>query len=259
MNPTGNPRTIDDGVLDLLVDGELDEAERRELLARLDETPGGWRQCALAFLEAQCWRQGLGRLRQEAAAGVPIHQGYVGRSENRPHEFSHYKRLFFGGRRGTPLAMAASFLAALVLGVVLRGAMTPDAGPGPEAGQFAGGQSPAPAAPVLPEPESPESGYQPPAAASDAPPQYVTIPVSRPDGSEESVRLPVVQRDTVDEAWLAGLPTAVPDELVQAFRDTGHEVRQQRRLLPLRMRDGRSVVVPYDQVEIRYVGGPAYQ
>ncbi len=45
--------------LDRLVDGELPEAERRQLLSKLDRQPGGWRQCALAFLEAQSWGQAL--------------------------------------------------------------------------------------------------------------------------------------------------------------------------------------------------------
>ena len=45
--------------LDRLVDGELTEADRRELLLQLEHEPEGWRRCALAFLEAQCWEQEL--------------------------------------------------------------------------------------------------------------------------------------------------------------------------------------------------------
>jgi hypothetical protein len=55
---------LDDRLIDRLVDGELAEAQRRELLARLESEPDGWRSCALAFLEAQSWRDGL-----SAAAG----------------------------------------------------------------------------------------------------------------------------------------------------------------------------------------------
>jgi hypothetical protein len=50
--------TPDDAIaIDRLIDGELDEHERRELLRRLDTTPDGWRRCALAFLEAQEFAQ----------------------------------------------------------------------------------------------------------------------------------------------------------------------------------------------------------
>ena len=47
----------DDGVFDRLVDGELDDAEQRALIASLDDRPAGWRRCSLAFLEAQNWRR----------------------------------------------------------------------------------------------------------------------------------------------------------------------------------------------------------
>ncbi len=33
-------------VLDRLVDGELSQPDRRELLAALDDEPGAWRRCA---------------------------------------------------------------------------------------------------------------------------------------------------------------------------------------------------------------------
>ena len=52
----------DDTRFDRLVDEELSEEERRELLGQLDDEPGGWRRCAIAFLEAQCWRQALGEM-----------------------------------------------------------------------------------------------------------------------------------------------------------------------------------------------------
>ena len=44
-------------LLDRLVDGESDEGERRNLLRRLDDEPNGWRRLALAFLEAQAWKE----------------------------------------------------------------------------------------------------------------------------------------------------------------------------------------------------------
>src|SRR5947208_659233 len=58
-----------DAWLDRLVDGEVAEPERRALLSRLEQAPAGWRRCALAFLEAQAWREAL-----EPAA---IHGGSV--------------------------------------------------------------------------------------------------------------------------------------------------------------------------------------
>ena len=42
--------------LDRLVDGELSPEAYRGLLAELETRPHGWRDCALAFLEAQALR-----------------------------------------------------------------------------------------------------------------------------------------------------------------------------------------------------------
>jgi len=58
----------DDQLLDLLVDDELTESQRRELLCRLDEMPDGWRRCASAFLEAQCWKKEAGSIARQSAA-----------------------------------------------------------------------------------------------------------------------------------------------------------------------------------------------
>src|ERR1017187_5596583 len=53
---------------DLLVDGELSETDRRDLLLELEHEPDGWRRCALAFLEAQCWKAELRQIAAPAAA-----------------------------------------------------------------------------------------------------------------------------------------------------------------------------------------------
>src|SRR5438477_7928584 len=57
--PSELPPDDFDAWLDRLVDGEVAEPQRRALLSRLEQSPGGWRRCALAFLEAQAWREAL--------------------------------------------------------------------------------------------------------------------------------------------------------------------------------------------------------
>ncbi len=76
-NPTPQP---DNARFDRLVDGELSSAEYQALLAALDEEPGGWRRCALSFLEAQALERELGSLRREriepvaAPLPAPVHR-----------------------------------------------------------------------------------------------------------------------------------------------------------------------------------------
>lgn len=59
MNETNNDPCLDPAHLDRLVDGELDAPEYHQLLKTLDETPGGWKRCALRFLEAQALEKEL--------------------------------------------------------------------------------------------------------------------------------------------------------------------------------------------------------
>ena len=54
-------------VLDRLADGELADDDRSLLLASLDDQPGAWRDCALAFLEAQQFRHEFGAMARERA------------------------------------------------------------------------------------------------------------------------------------------------------------------------------------------------
>ncbi len=63
------PDSIENASLDRLVDGDLPESERRDLLLRLENDPDGWRRCALAFLEDQSWRKALAPV---ASTPVPV-------------------------------------------------------------------------------------------------------------------------------------------------------------------------------------------
>jgi hypothetical protein len=50
---------LDDSLIDRIVDGALTPAELRSALERIDSENDGWKRCALAFLEAQCWHNSL--------------------------------------------------------------------------------------------------------------------------------------------------------------------------------------------------------
>src|SRR4051812_3952845 len=92
-----------DGI-DRLVDGELAADEYRELLAALDEEPGGWRRCATAFLEAQALAadlHGLALAPCGAASATALAKSDVEQRSNMV----------------MLLAIAASFLLAFGLGI----------------------------------------------------------------------------------------------------------------------------------------------
>jgi hypothetical protein len=107
------PGAGDDRLIDRLVDGELPDAERRQLLLRLEAEPDGWRRCALAFLEAQSWREAFTPL---ASPAPPVPRTRPAARPNpegsRPGSWRPVARL---------TGLAAGFAAAFVLGWALRG------------------------------------------------------------------------------------------------------------------------------------------
>ena len=71
--------------LDLLADGELPEAQRRELLERMDRAPAQWRGLAIRFLQQQTEKQSVralmagGRVVPVEVASPPPRRAVLGR------------------------------------------------------------------------------------------------------------------------------------------------------------------------------------
>jgi hypothetical protein len=225
---------------DLLVDGELGEAERRALLLQLEHQPDGWRRCALAFLEAQCWKAELGQVVPRAAA-EPARPEPVSQVQPAPR-LQRWRQY-----AATTLTIAASFLIALVVGMGLRG-------------NWSGGLHSPGSALVHEAIDFSPNGDASPAAAGHAGTadnwETVMLTPTKPDGQAETFPVQAVRRNTLDQAML-DVPDVIPPELQRAFERSGHRVVQQREIVPVQMKDGRRLVVPVDHVEIHYVGRPS--
>jgi len=230
---------INDTQLDMLVDGELGDRERRELLSRLEVEPGGWRRCALAFLEAQTWREAMRSVSDESADATAV-----------------------AGRRGsswqrfrTVMATACGLLLALGVGVIVGG-MFDRVQPSKLIEHVA--EAPRVEEPIGVEPtveKVPEA-----VPALDVPYQYVAIPTQNPgNGEADSIRMPVVPQEYLGEGWPDRLPAVLPEDVVHTLERQGHEVVQQRRLVPFQAADGSRVVFPVDEVEVLPVRRRAYQ
>ena len=96
--------------------------------------------------------------------------------------------------------------------------------------------------------------------ALDVPYQYVAIPTQNPgNGEADSIRMPVVPQEYLGEGWPYRLPAVLPEDVVHTLERQGHEVVQQRRLVPFQAADGSRVVFPVDEVEVLPVRRRAYQ
>lgn len=206
-------------LIDRLVDGELAEDQRRALLLHLEAHPEGWRRCALAFLEAQTWREALGPL--TAAAVAPVRN--VPDSESDVRKTIPWRRL----RRWT--AIAAGLLAAFALGWGMPTLPSPLQG----THETHEGEKPIPIVhkePVVPEEPPPEAPRTVPVAvASQAPPPPAPVEVPQ--------RL---------------------ESLVKHWEQRGYRAELQRRMVSVVLKDGRRVEVPVQEVRLSYVGGRTY-
>ena len=237
--------------IDRLVDGELSDAESRELLAMLDGIDGGWRRLALAYVETQWLRSELPSLvhagpasREEPAAMRPV--------EARASKGTQHPRLAL-----MALAVAASMLAAFGLTLWQRGTgVTMPADPA----------SPVATQPAIAHPQLAKQPSHVPAVAIDPasdvsfPPSNKrnTVPSSSVAGHKSSPEPRMVVIGS-DEELRGADATTVPPQVIEALRRMGHRVYQRSGVMPVRLKDGRRVNVPYDQVDVQYRGAATFQ
>jgi len=251
---------FDPQVFDRLVDGELPEPERREVLLTLDRQPDGWRQCALAFLEAQTWGQTLTQYVREPSLAAPAGEfgrsggaassnsaaatavalksegfdgaGNVSASAEGPTTAPASRAAdgaLGGSRWRSTMAVAGSFLVTFSLGMYAQRYFSTGA-PG-------AGQVPAIAGSV-------------PATTVGSSPGVLMVPVKvkTQDGREQLVRLPAVDNQLA--AFFAQAPAAqVPDYVRDAAIRTGREIRVHREFRLVQFAD-RQILVPIDWVEV---------
>jgi hypothetical protein len=245
MNPI-HPNNSHDEVdrFDRLVDGELSETERRSLLTSLDAKPDGWRRCALAFLEAQTFRESFGDFSPpaEKPANVPTP------ALSNPLPKSKKKL----GAMGIVMAMAASFLVVFALGGWLLQNAPNGGSTTPGNNLIANNSDPSvssSARNVLP--NGNPSIKQPP-TASPTPWQMVRLQAPALTGNNEPLQLPAMPRERLDEEFLRTVSNPMPDAVRKAFERSGYEIRMHREFVPVRLDDGRQLVVPVDQFNVEY-------
>jgi hypothetical protein len=194
------------------------------LLARLDGDPEGWRRCAMAFLQQQAWRGAM----QNLARGLPP----KGRDIHTPAEFSQVicRDVELSGRNTARLApwcaLAAALLVAFGLGALSQlGLSIHLAQPrsliqarGALAGSGAGQTRPGP----------PDRARSPRVLAS-------------PDVSSTSDGPAPASRDDA---------LASPGRLLEALRQSGHQVHRQRGFVPFSSEDGRAGWIPVEDLYV---------
>lgn len=222
------------GRIDALVCGELAEQERRELLAWLEADPSRWRDCALAFLQAQVWEEALG---EEAAATVRETGDRRHDTGDREQKQTASRLPRAGAPRWLmPLVTLAASIAAFACGMSWRGGQVAPVQPG--------------SAVVERKEETPVKGQVPQEGGL----LMASVPVKGgPLGNVEAVlQFPVFP----PEASKRTASSSVPQHVRKEWERRGYELKEERRYLPAKLPDGRQVMVPVNEVKMKFIGRP---
>jgi len=250
----------DECLLDLLVDGELDERRRRQLLLSFEEQPSGWRRCALAFLEAQSWGGSFKAMLKEQPA-VPAGSEVTPAANASPMGDSSRPQLAVVSSSGesvaggsvpagprtakrpwqvrplSGLAMAASMLVAFTLGIALRNSYAPSEAERPQGGSTAGmGVQPFQFAPTM-------------RNMPDAADEKVRLVVDGTDG-QQAMDVSLIDDPSLVDSYPFRNDSSIPAEILHELEKMGHRVEHQRRLAPVLLPDGRRLYLPVEDVKI---------
>jgi hypothetical protein len=257
-------RQDENRVLDRLVDGELSQADRHELLAMFEDEPGAWRRCALAFLEAQNWRWQLGQM---AAEPIVAQAAAQARRDGALALLGKNRRAFWG----LCLSLAASLLVAFGLGTrfptVGRHQLTTapagsDAGSNPPAALAKSNDNAPGDTPAVAQPETiahAAGNHLEPSDGSEENSPWKTVTLAAADdagnnNADHQIELRVRDDLATDESGVEELlsrdQSPLPMALVKQLEQEGWRVSRERHLVPVDLADGRRIIVPIEQVDI---------
>ncbi len=245
-----NHHVLDDNSrFDRLVDGELSGGEYRELLASLDDEPGGWRRCAMAFLESQAWSREC----RDLCRPIDTRMAVPATTPAPTAPWRNYLGLF--------LATAASFAIALALGMQIRQRLPGLPEPAPSLNDVVSVRKPAsestaPKAALVGRQSDPFGVAE---SLTGQPWGRATLVMDGNDGSAREIELPVFDVDNVYGRYQFENATVVPEDVVRELLQHGYEVRRDLRWAPFDLGEGRHMYVPYGQVEIMPVSGAAFR
>jgi hypothetical protein len=242
-----SPNRIEQQWMDRLVDGELNESERLELLSRLDLEPGAWKRCAVTFLEAQMW------------------QSSFRFASNKGNERSLMPGRAHAPRKLVPpvlyAAVAASLLTAFTLGWSLGGRQ----GASAFSNHMASNTGPATNALV---PDSPSgnqaSGIRPnesegPGFAEKTASEKDLVlakGASSADGSPTQAGRAKEGTGGKSGKEVAKSGLALP--VVRAWERRGYQIEKEPQFVSVTTKDGRKLAVPVDAVRLRFIGDRIY-
>ncbi len=229
-------------------------------IQRLDARPDGWRRCALAFLEAQCWTEALrpwdGTVpaAPEESATWTGKESWPGRVVPAALPASRSPRRWIGPALAAGMALAAFSAGWLGHAVRDEGAARHTVAPAPQEQVKTDERAPARITPA----DAPTEPLRPGSIAglpTERLPTVREVARLRFGGRDGTIaEVPILAGPGINPLWLMEQPPPVSEQEQALLRRQGYELDQQRRLVTVPLADGRRAAVPVDRVRVRYVG-----
>jgi hypothetical protein len=259
MSPFDDPISRTD--LDRLVDDELDDAERQALLLRLEADLANWRDCALAFLEAQSWRKSMRTLLPAVPADRTIRA--IANPPTVVSRSPEVARIAPRGRLPATALITVGLLLAFVSGLGLGTSWSREAAPLNDDRQISarqtGGLPHGTSVPSRDDGTDPIPTEQTVGRTADEALAMRTGPPTDIDRRDfEQSDAPVATLSPQEQAWLRQVSQPLSDYSKQQFERNGYRVREERRLVSVELADGRQVTLPINVVDLQYVGHRLY-
>jgi hypothetical protein len=243
--------------LDRMVDGELSEDEQWSLLQRLKESPSGWRELALAYVEASVWKEQFSTKLTNSDASVTAEiPAVIVPTTHKQIEVAPPAGRSAGRQHSTMTSVFAAVSVLLVFGLGIWLGRTQIELPTPRS-QIADNQkSPRTNIANTPPLTGPSDSTTVTQSAGDSIPKTVQVVYS--DGQSDVLRVvdvpiassvPLESAQQFDEFW-SQRSSAIPADLRAELEKSGHQIRESRDFWPAQLPDGRAVVIPVSQIHV---------
>ncbi|MGI6401137.1 MAG: hypothetical protein ACOX0A_03345 [Thermoguttaceae bacterium] len=237
-------------LVERLVDGELLDDEREELLYRLDEKVDGWRFCALSFLENQTFQSAL-----KSAIEKPLARKVHNQLTNLP---SHSKLNYW-------LSAAAGFLVAVVmiggflnfhdasqLDVAIDEIASSDQPQLASLEQYPATETTTSSSPTAPTPAETNSGARDMLLADSVIPR--TVVLNNPARGLSNVATPCSKVNSYDHESFQFANSVIPQEVVNHMYNVGGSIDSHRDEYRFPIDDKHVLIVPVDTYNVKSGG-----
>lgn len=242
-DPKAHELPVDELTMMRLVDGELTASERIKVLQRLESQTEGWRDCALAFVEDQAWRQAMTTNADASETAIRSgHTNTMGTLVTTKERSTGDSRLSQPPQSQSNSGMTWLAIAAAMLLAFGAGSWTNSG----NRSRVADGKSMNVPVNVAANDEQPRFDVADGNDMDHNPNQLAPeiAAMAQDNGIVQDKAVMILDRDFWNHE------SSIPKDFREKVEALGAKIERSRGLMPVRTNDGRDWIVPYEDVRV---------